>query len=239
MKAKYVFEDESLYQNFLSNDKLRNDILHKIINAGYIIHGTNSEFNEFDPSFIKGSNSAVYGHGIYFSDEIYKFSEYGSDPRKFKFVNKKDFNLLDLRLSPKSINFLTIHDIIEGIYYDIVKYDKALDDVRTNKEYIEIKNELDKLEDFKKSEEDKLKNKFVDFIDNEIKNNINVSFENILKNIRSKFSSDNISKEFSMYALNIIGVDGFKFENQYVIFNYPKLNAALIKNNEEFINNFK
>lgn len=239
MKAKHVFESSSMYQDFISNDTLMNKILQKIIDAGYIIHGSSVTFDTFDPKFIKGSNSAVYGYGIYFSDEIYKFSEYNTDPKNFKFVDKNNFKLLDLKLTPANIRFESIHEKIESFNADKVKLDGILDNVRSNKDYIEIMNQIDNLETIMHTIKSRLHNKYFELIDNEIRRNENIPFVDILKSVRSKFIDDAVSKEFSDYAFSIIGVDGFKYENQYVIFNYDKLNNVLIKDNEKFINNIK
>ena len=70
------------------------ELCNNLIKQGYLVHGTNVEFELFSNEFIKGGCRAREGYGFYFTDTAYKAEEYGSI---IKAVKKDVFNFIELR----------------------------------------------------------------------------------------------------------------------------------------------
>lgn len=107
-----------------------------IYEKGYLIHCTNSEFDAFDPLFIKGGNRAKEGYGFYFSNLPYKSIDYGNI---WKLIKKNDFNFID---SNTHINLEMFQNNFER---DLYRLENELMEVRNNRDYDRISQEIDYL----------------------------------------------------------------------------------------------
>ena len=119
----------------------------RLINNGYLVHGTNADFREFSPEFIRGGSRAREGYGAYFTDTAYKAEEYGT---KIKAVKKDLFNFVELRASV-GIRFGTVLSRLFGSdekkkkRQEIqTKIDFLIDNNRV-REALDLYDELDKL----------------------------------------------------------------------------------------------
>ena len=93
--GKQVIISESQFRRLLETSDVYN-VCYRLINNGYLVHGTNADFREFSPEFIRGGSRAREGYGAYFTDTAYKAEEYGT---KIKAVKKDLFNFVELRAS--------------------------------------------------------------------------------------------------------------------------------------------
>lgn len=62
----------SIYSEIQKNQTLRYKIIHTLAEKGYVFHGTNETFNEFDFGKIKGGFRGKEGYGFYFTKDAYK-----------------------------------------------------------------------------------------------------------------------------------------------------------------------
>ena len=206
------------------NTQERYKLYNALISNGYILHGTNAEFSEFNPRKIVGSNRANEGYGFYFTDEAYKAIEYGDN---VKAVKKDDFNFIELT-SPIDVDILNgdfINNKIEELNYridnfqgdefDLDSLKMKLNDLKLNKKYYYIN----------------------DFVD-EVNNTINRGAKNY-KDLQSKINNPN--RYLPMIANILITfkkVNGFHDENVYVIFDFYNLNKKIINNPLELAKKF-
>lgn len=86
-------ERNTIYERFRNDRNFRYRMVYELVKRGYVIHGTKSEFDQFDVSKIEGGLRGKYGYGAYFTDAAYKCEEYGNN---FVFCNINDFNIIDL-----------------------------------------------------------------------------------------------------------------------------------------------
>ena len=84
---------DNIYELFKNDRNFRYRMVYELVKRGYVIHGTDSEFNRFDINKVKGGLRGKYGYGAYFTDAAYKCEEYGNN---FVFCNINDFNIIDL-----------------------------------------------------------------------------------------------------------------------------------------------
>lgn len=191
------------------------DEITSLITKGYLIHGTTEKFSKFDQSKIKGGTRAEYGYGMYFTDATYKALEYGNE---ILYTKKDIYNFLDLQQSPSMDIFYNIIAIENSIYI----YDQMMDNARNEKEYNYYKSEIDKL---------KKKLKFNDYeqiVYSDFKKNINGglrSMEQVFKTVRNNLPS-HFDKHISSFIVKC-GYDGVNCGNQYVVYNFEKLNSNL------------
>ena len=68
-----IYENKKLREETSYSDKY--ELCAKLIEQGYLIHCTNSEYEKFDKKYIKGGSRAKEGYGAYFTDMPYKAIE--------------------------------------------------------------------------------------------------------------------------------------------------------------------
>ena len=222
-----VLEDINIKLNvksFLSDELKKHELLSKVIENGFVLHGTNQEFMDFESAYIKGSNRMVYGWGFYFTDTPYKIREYGDN---LKILDIKPFNLLDLSCDCKWLK--RILSEIDDIDVRIHQYKEYLQDVVNLREYEAIQTEIEKLERTKDVYE---KHQDIIHLIHKLYNECNdVLFLN--QSLR-KYINEKMISQFYL----TLGFDGFKYENQYIIFNMNKLNKNLVGDVEKFLYRF-
>lgn len=202
----------------VANDENPWDFCINAIKHGYLIHGTNDDFIDFDVEKIKGGLRSEYGYGMYFSDEAYKALEYGT---MIYLTKKKIYNLLDLT----KIYDISLFDEIEKNAQELKDVEEKQLNSRNNREYDYYSNLIGELKGRANltDEEDVIYHLFVKVM----KNEKTMSFEQVFKTVRG-----NLPSSFEKYISSLflkLGYDGFKCNNQYVIFNFEKLNKNLLK----------
>ena len=188
--------------------KQKYNIAVNLIKNGYLIHCTDTIFNEFDSSFIKGGSRAKEGYGFYFSDMPYKSIDYGEN---FKVIKKNDFIFLD---SNTPINIEMFKNEFE---IKLNQLEDELYNVRNNREYDRLTQEISKI-----------KNNYQIIGGREL-------FDNIERSIREygaktigmlEYYIPNpdkmIPKLTQLYML--WGYDGYVTDGIYTVFNFKKLN---------------
>jgi hypothetical protein len=192
----------------------------KLINKGYLIHCTNSNFNKFDSKFINGGARAKEGYGFYFSDMPYKSIEYGD---KWKIVKKDVFNFID---SNSKINTNMFHDSYREKIFSL---EEKLNYVRSNREYDAIQEEIDRLEsEYEKiggSDLFRMINYTIRRYNPSTIGNLEYKIENPQKYIPL------LTKLYVLY-----GYDGYETDGIYTIFNFDKLNEYIEDFNPEEYN---
>ena len=93
--TKTIIITESQLKRLVESSNVYNTC-RDLISKGYLVHGTNADFNAFSPEYIRGGSRAREGYGAYFTDTAYKAEEYGT---KIKAVKKNIFNFIELRAS--------------------------------------------------------------------------------------------------------------------------------------------
>ena len=193
----------------------------KLISKGYLIHCTPSDFDKFDPQFIKGGGRGREGYGFYFSDMPYKPVEYGSN---MKIIKKDDFNFLPLT---QEID-LSWFDSSE-IDIDIAKLEDQMNYVRNIREFNYLDSEIKKLKD--KREEL--------YPDRDLLSYVKLGIEYGAKNYGALDQyilnpTVNLPKLTKVYMSK--GYDGGYYDGIYTVWNFEKLNNRLITLSDEEIN---
>ena len=218
------------YERFQKDQTFRYRIIGMLAQQGYIFHGTNEKFDAFDSNQIKGGSRGREGYGAYFTNEAYKAEEYGNE---FVILSTKGMNIVDSNNTFSQLNIISPYDIknrIEQLNYQ-------LDNVRNNREYDAINNEIEQYKTY-------LNNKLLSGIaynDYELLStydfkplNGDSTIYKILSFAYTKLSSTGM-KSISQILLNM-GIDGYIIGNVYVIINFEKLNNNIVKDKESLIN---
>lgn len=218
------------YERFQKDQTFRYRIIGMLAQQGYIFHGTNEKFDAFDSNKIKGGSRGREGYGAYFTNEAYKAEEYGNE---FVILSTKDMNIVDSNNTFNQLNIISPYDIknrIEQLNYQ-------LDNVRSNREYDSINNEI---EQYKTYLNDKLLSgisyndyELLSTYDFKPLNGVSTIYE-ILSFAYNKLSSTGM-KSISQILLNM-EIDGYIIGNVYVIINFEKLNNNIVKDKESLIN---
>lgn len=211
------------YERFQKDQTFRYRIIGMLAQQGYIFHGTNEKFDAFDSNQIKGGSRGREGYGAYFTNEAYKAEEYGNE---FVILSTKGMNIVDSNNTFSQLNIISPYDIknrIEQLNYQ-------LDNVRNNREYDAINNEIEQYKTY-------LNNKLLSGIaynDYELLStydfkplNGDSTIYKILSFAYTKLSSTGM-KSISQILLNM-GIDGYIIGNVYVIINFEKLNNNIVK----------
>lgn len=219
------------YEQFQTNQSFRYQVIGKLVKQGYIFHGTNKKFDDFDSNKIKGGSRGREGYGVYFTNEAYKAEEYGNE---FMILSTKGMNIVNSKNTFSQLNITPPNEVKSKI--EILK--NQLDYVRNNRDYNAINDEIEKYENY-------LNNKLllgVDYTDYQILYNYdfkplsnNASIYNALSFAYNKLSTKGM-ESISKILLNI-GIDGYIIDNVYVIINFKKLNNNIVKDKESLINN--
>lgn len=192
----------------------------KLINKGYLIHCTNSNFNKFDSKFINGGARAKEGYGFYFSDMPYKSIDYGD---KWKIVKKDVFNFID---SSSKLNTNMFHDSYREKIFSL---EEKLNYVRSNREYNAIQEEIDRLE-----------HEYEEIGGSDLFRMINYTIRRYkpttIGNLEYYMETPQkyvplLTKLYVSY-----GYDGYETDGIYTIFNFDKLNKYVEDFNPEEYN---
>ena len=202
-----VINADEVYEKIQTNQVFRYRVINGLASNGYIFHGGDDDFTEFDKSQIKGGSRGIYGYGAYFTDAAYKCEEYGDH---FMVVNKHNYNFLNLKLKVNDDNIFT------NIFTYIAKLENMVENSRNVSDYEKYSYELEKYNEIVRNP---LFVKAKDICDK----NTNITFRE-LNNTVGGYSD--VSVELSEMYLQL-GYDGFIYDNQYVIFNFYKLNKEL------------
>lgn len=208
LKDKFINEDYSSDYKLIAN----------LLEKGYIVHGTNADFEQFDSKFIKGGSRAREGYGFYFTEHIYKPLEYGET---FFVVKKNDFTFLPM-LTPIDENSELYHLIFDSYnrkQREISRLEDKLYYVRNNREYDEINDTIESI----KSELSKYDNRLLMVIRYSI---INLKVKNV--GVLQETIPSNYIKPLTELFLTI-GYDGYSYDGIYTIFNFDKLNKLTKK----------
>ena len=212
-----IYENKKLREEMSYSDKY--ELCAKLIEQGYLIHCTNSEYEKFDKKYIKGGSRAKEGYGAYFTDMPYKAIEYG---KNIKLIKKENFNFLNSQ-QPIDKEWLLDGDIKQ----EIVRLEAELENCRNIKEYDSINNEIEKL---KNSLSD---DRFIRFLDNVILRYDVKTYGGLEYNIPNPY--ENVPKLVQLYIDK--GYDGYYTDGIYTIFNFDKLNQNLISYKGESVVN--
>ena len=209
-----------IYQEFCRNQELRYRLIPDIVGDGYVVHGTPDSFDDFNTEKIKGGTRGQYGYGVYFTDAAYKCEEYGSN---FKFLKIDDFKLLNLNTYFDAENNPLTDAEEEWAYAN-----KLLDSARNNMEYDAALQKVEKLEGitespiFQKALMLVKYNKYISTF-KDLNNTIG-GYEDVAKQVAEMWLA--------------LGFDGYKCDNQYVIFNFEKLSENLVRDNNAFLKGY-
>lgn len=224
-----IKEDKELdlYEKYKSDQSFRFTVTHLLAKKGYLVHGTNESFDLFD---FGRFNRFKDGYGIYFTSDSYKAEEYGNE---FMFVNSNGLKIVDVDKTFDDYNIDTPNSCVLGIKW----CEDKLEDVRTNREYDQLNNQIDYLknqlnnvmlkdisyETYKILKSDDYQ---VFYSGNKIKNCISYGI--------NRLPSQNGMKDISIILRNL-GIDGYKYDNIYVFINFEKVNEHLVKDKNKLI----
>lgn len=145
--GKTIIITESQYNRLIESPNVYN-ICRDLISKGYLVHGTNTDFNTFSPEYIRGGCRAREGYGAYFTDAAYKAEEYGT---KIKAVKKDLFNFIELWESVEYGSNLYFqlfgNDENKRKRRELEKQIDFLFDEKRVREALDLYDELDKLGD--------------------------------------------------------------------------------------------
>lgn len=194
----------------------RYTIAAKLIEQGYIIHGTNYEFDKFDEDYIVGGSRAREGYGFYFTDMPYKAIDYG----KYLKVVKKDV-----------FNFLNSSDAIDFSLFEVFgvrdEYDRLNQLLFNSENFMESYYKLEELRERITEYEKIFGGGFIYFIDDAIKHGAKTygQLEYFVRN-----PDKNVPIIHEIYKSK--GFDGYETDGIYTIFNFDKLNQYVLSNED-------
>lgn len=219
--------DDNLYLKFQTSQSFRYTAVNILANNGFLVHGTNNEFDSFDSSQVKGGMRGNYGYGAYFTDAAYKCEEYGNN---FVFLNAKDFNFLDLHQKVKSNDVLfEYRNRIDDLNVNIERIKEQLYSVRNNREWDYYNDELDKCkEELHRLVPDSKTYVFIDQYYKLLRSNENIDYHNMTKMLNDVFQN-HFGNTFVTDFFLKLGFDGYHIYNEYIIFNFDKLNNNIVK----------
>lgn len=201
------------------------DICHKLISKGYLVHGTNANFDFFSPDFIKGGCRAKEGYGIYFTDAAYKAEEYG---QTIKAIPKNIFNFIELT---------------ESVEYGSVLYKQLFGDDENKKKREELDAQIDFLISNQRAKEalDLMNER--DKLDSSIEDDYGTLYGSLreccllaieyygaksLGSLQYHLINPHRNLPLLAKALLKLGYDGGHYGNIYTIWNFEKLNKNII-----------
>ena len=198
----------------------------KFISKGYLVHGTNTEFEHFSPDNIRGGNRAREGYGAYFTDTAYKAEEYG---QKIYAIPRQAFNFIELT---------------ESVEYGSVLYKQLFGDDENKKKREELDAQINFLMSNERIREalDLMDER--DELDSSIDDDYGVLYGSLrescllainyygaknLGSLQYNLINPNVNLPHLAQALTVLGYDGGHYDNVYTIWNFDKLNKNLIK----------
>lgn len=232
-------EGNGLYYKFKTSMSFRFEACHKLYQHGYVVHGSDTEFENFAVSKIKGGTRAVYGWGAYFTNDSYKCEEYGNN---FVFLDIRPFKLLELEDNISENDEISkVTKQIESLNMRIQQADEGLYNARNIRDYDYFSQEKKHCKELANQlVPDSKTEVFLQMYSNYIRKNPNATYLNLTKYLRDIFANKMGEGFISQMFLNF-GYDGFHCENQFVLFNFQKINENIVKDKnkllEEVLNN--
>lgn len=219
------------YDIFRNNQVARYKVIGEMAEDGYVFHGTGedgngTEWDTVDPTRIKGGSRGTYGYGIYFTAHAYKCEKYTTyTDGHYIIANINGFNIINLRDKIDKNRNIFLKKQRE--YYLL---QNELDRARNNKEYDEISSWI---EEYNNTVDKDLLNAIIQVISESDENDLTYFYLN--NHIPLLWYSDgNPDKQLSKLYLSL-GIDGFEFDTEYVLFNFELLNHAIVKDKEALI----
>lgn len=204
-----------------------------------IAHNSDSVITKFDPSKIKNGIRGRYGFGFYFSS-LFKNYDYGPAST---FINAEPLNLLNANMYLADIKYMfTFPDEVNSKLYTL---EELLVTAKNNREYNEIKSEIEKLDKIK-SKFDKNSEYISRAIDYTLEKEPQIRFDAFLESRELRVQEANrlnmtravMGLDESMNNLILMsGYDGINVDGGREIMLIPqeKLNDLLVPSQELFI----
>ena len=220
-------DGNGLYYKFQTNSSFRFKAVALLAEHGYLVHGSTEEFDSFDTSKIKGGMRGNYGYGFYFTNAAYKCEEYGNN---FVFVDANSFNFLELEQKVKDNNVVSeITDKIENLENLKYRCEEELYNARNNRDYEYFEGELKKIKtELRQLTPDVSTNVFYIIFNNILKQNPNIDYHNMTKKMSQTFDNE-LGTSFVPNMFLKLRYDGYHIGTEFVIFNFDKLNANIVK----------
>lgn len=203
------------------------DTCRMLISKGYLVHGTNVEFEEFSPDFIKGGSRAREGYGIYFTDTAYKAEEYGQ---------------IIIATPKNAFNFI---ELTESVEKGSNLYNQLLGNEENKNKKIELESQIEFLMNDGRYREalnlydeiDKLGDDDYGVLYGRLREDCLLAIEYYgaknLGSLQYNLINPNVNLPRLAQALTELGYDGGHYDNVYTIWNFDKLNQNLIKIEKE------
>ena len=220
-------DGNGMYYKFQTDNAFRYKAVNILAQNGYLVHGTDAEFDSFDSSKIRGGTRGNYGYGAYFTNAAYKCEEYG---RNFVFLYAKDFIFLDLtqKVANNDI-YRNINKQIDYIRQNIAYFEEMLYNVRNEREYRYAEKELKTYkEQLKDILPDSKTEVFIEQYNSILKKNPDIDYRNMTKKLDNIFTNA-MGADFVANMFLKAGYDGYTIDFEYVIFNFEKLNQNIVK----------
>ena len=227
----------SPYRRFQEDQSFRFRVVAMLGKDGIVVHGDDKDLDFFDSSKIRGGARARYGWGAYFADAAYKCEEYGNN---FTFLDIRSFNIIDLyeKASSGKVYFAGKLREYDEINRDLATARERLDNVRNIREY-------DYYDDMVNELKDKLDLLFSDdseytmyrLLDEKLKKEPDIRYGELNKWLANNFSSM-IGDWMVSNLYRDAGIDGFKCDNEYCLFNFKKINSNIIKDRDKLVANY-
>ena len=226
-------EGNGLYYKFKTNMGFRFEACYKLYQHGYVVHGSDTEFENFDSSKIKGGTRAVYGWGAYFTNDSYKCEEYGNN---FVFLDIRPFKLLELEDNISENDEISkVIKQIEGLNMRIQQADEGLYNARNIRDYDYFSQENKHCKELvNQFIPDSKTEVFLQMYSSFIRKKPNTTYLNLTKYLRDIFANKMGEDFISQMFLNF-GYDGFHCENQFVLFNFQKINENIVKDKNKLL----
>ena len=197
-----------------------------------IAHNGEHVITKFDSSKISGSVRGRYGKGYYFSS-LFKNYDYGT---KSTYLNSKPLNLLNGNLSISRVFYML--ELPSDISSRINNLEDLLHNVKNNKEYNEITNEIENLKE-KYSIFDRNTTYIINTLKNSIKKEPDLGFDTFIESLESRVIETNrLDVHSSVVGLedslnNLIlhsGFDGVIFDEgrEIILIPQEKLNDLIV-----------
>jgi hypothetical protein len=204
-----------------------------------IAHNGDHVITKFDSSKISGSVRGRYGKGYYFSS-LFKNYDYGT---KSTYLNSKPLNLLNGNLSISRVFYML--ELPSDISSRINNLEDLLYNVKNNKEYNEITNEIENLKE-KYSIFDRNTTYIINTLKNSIEKEPELGFDTFMESLESRVIETNrLNVHSSVVGLedslnNLIlhsGFDGVIFDEgrEIILIPQEKLNDFIVHDMELFI----
>lgn len=226
-------EKNDLYYQFKTNQSFRFKIVNMLAKNGYLVHGTNSNFDKFDSEKIKGGSRASYGYGAYFTNAAYKCEEYGNE---FIFLDANGFNFIELDDPvPDNNIFRDINKKIEYLNMKISEYRENSYNAVNIRDYDYYEKELKKYKlKLKSIVPDEKYEIVINLFSKKLSSDKNITYGNLIKSVTSAVSNF-VGISFIPNFFIKLGYDGYHSGSEFVIFNFTKLNDNIVKNKEKLI----